>query len=122
MAQLEPGKIALVIVNHEAPASYRDSPLKVSAGDELKVGRRDEEWPGWVFCEDIVGRQGWVPEKYVKIIGEKGIAEHAYSAQELSAFEGEIVRVERLESGWAWVTSMTDETGWIPVKNLKSVD
>jgi hypothetical protein len=42
--------------------------------------------------------------------------------RELSAVEGEIVRVEKLEAGWAWVTSMTDETGWIPVKSLKGVD
>ena len=43
-------------------------------------------------------------------------------AQELSAVEGEIVRVEKVESGWAWVTSMTDEAGWIPVKNLRGVE
>ena len=119
---LEPGKMALVVVSYEALAKYRSNPLAMLGGDELKVGRRDDEWPGWVFCEDTAGRQGWVPEKYVRISGEKGIAEEGYVAQELSAVEGEIVRVEKVERGWAWVRSMTDETGWIPVKNLKGVD
>jgi hypothetical protein len=36
--------------------------------------------------------------------------------------EGEIVRIESFESGWAWVTNMTDATGWVPLKNLKIVE
>lgn len=74
------------------------------------------------FVKTWMEGRGWVPEKYVKISGEKGIAEQGYVGSELSAVEGEIVRVVKLESGWAWVTSMTDETGWIPVKNLKGVE
>jgi|SRR5712692_1612417 len=113
--------MALVIVSHEA-LTGSTACLTMSVGEEFKVVRRDDEWPGWVFCEGPGGGQGWVPEKYVTISGEKGIAEQGYVARELSAFEGEKVRVERLESGWAWVTSMTDETGWIPVSNLKGVE
>jgi uncharacterized protein YgiM (DUF1202 family) len=114
--------MALVVVSYEADAKYRIAPVTVRAGEELRIGRRDDEWPGWVFCEDSTGRQGWIPEKYLKITGEEGMAEQDYTARELSAVEGEIVRVEKLESGWAWVTSMTDETGWIPIRNLKVVD
>lgn len=114
--------MAVVIISHEADAKYERAPITVRAGDELKIGRGDDEWPGWLFCKDSTGREGWVPEKYLKITGEKGLALQDYTAHELSAVEGEIVRVEKLESGWAWATSMTDETGWIPIWNLKGVD
>ena len=40
----------------------------------------------------------------------------------MTVMEGEIVRIERVESGWAWVTNMTNETGWVPLKNLKIVE
>jgi len=53
-----------------------------------------------------------VPEKYVKISGEKGIAEQGYVARDLSAFEGVIVRVERLESGWA-LGDQHDRRNWL---------
>ncbi len=40
----------------------------------------------------------------------------------MTVMEGEIVRIESVESGWAWVTNMTDATGWVPLKNLKIVE
>ena len=84
--------------------------------------RRDDERPGWVFCEDKLGKKGWVPENGVKIEGDTAIAGQDYVARELSVMEGEIVRIEKQESGWVWVTNMTDETGWVPLRNLRLVE
>jgi len=86
------------------------------------VKRRDEEWPGWVLCESQSGKRGWVPEKSIKIDGETAVARQNYVAREVTVMEGEIVRIESVESGWAWVTNMTDATGWVPLKNLKIVE
>ena len=120
MQQIEIGKMALVTASCET--QYPD-PMAMAVGDELKIVKRnDDEWPGWVFCQHKNGKQGWVPANAIKIDGESAIAQQSYVARELSVMEGEIVRIERLESGWAWVTNMTNETGWIPLRNLKIVE
>ena len=120
MQQIDPGTMALVVVGYEP--QYHD-PLTMNSGDALKiVKRRDEEWPGWVFCESQSGKRGWVPEKSIKIDGEAAVARQNYVAREVTVMEGEIVRIESVESGWAWVTNMTDATGWVPLKNLKIVE
>jgi uncharacterized protein YgiM (DUF1202 family) len=98
-------------------------PLTMSTGDQLKIVKRnDDEWPGWVFCQNSSGKKGWVPENIIKIEAENAIAQQNYEAREVSVMEGEIVRIEKVESGWAWVTNMTNETGWVPLKNLKIVE
>jgi uncharacterized protein YgiM (DUF1202 family) len=123
MAPLQPiesGTMALVVTGYET--RYPD-PLTMNAGDELKIlKRRDDEWPGWVFCESLSGKQGWVPENNLKMDGDGAVAQRDYVAREVAVMEGEIVRIESVESGWAWVTNMTNETGWVPLKNLKIVE
>ena len=120
LQQIDPGTMALVVSGYET--QYPD-PLTMNAGDGLKIiKRRDDDWPGWVFCESKGGRQGWVPENNIKIDGDAAVAQKTYVAREVTVMEGEIVRIENVESGWAWVTNMTDQTGWIPLKNLKIVE
>src|SRR5882672_7254327 len=112
--------MALVVAVYET--QYPD-PLTMNVGDKLKIVKsRDDEWPGWVLCESQNGKQGWVPENIVKIDGIGAVAQQGYEAREVTVMEGEIVRIERVESGWAWVTNMTNETGWVPLKNLKIVE
>ena len=111
--------MALVVAGYER--QYPD-PLTMNRGDNLKILKRDDEWPGWVFCETSSGKKGWVPESNIEIKADQAVAQQTYDAREVSVMEGEIVRIERVESGWAWVTNMTDETGWVPLKNLKIVE
>lgn len=112
--------MALVVASYET--QFPD-PLSMDAGDKLKVLQRtDSEWPGWVFCESSNGKKGWVPEKSLAIDADGAVGQESYVAREVSVMEGEIVRIEKVESGWAWVTNMTNETGWVPLKNLKIVE
>lgn len=112
--------MALVVASYET--QYPD-PLVAEPGNGLTiVKRRDDEWPGWVFCQNDSGKQGWVPDNILKIEGDRAVAQQSYIAREISAMEGEIVRIEKVESGWAWVTNMTNEAGWLPLKNLKIVE
>jgi Variant SH3 domain len=112
--------MALVVASYDS--QYPD-PISMNVGDQLKIVKRtDVEWPGWVFCESQTLKKGWVPENSIKIKGESAVAMQNYVAREVSVMEGEIVRIETVESGWAWVTNMTNETGWVPLKNLKIVD
>jgi hypothetical protein len=118
--QVDPGTMALVAVSYDK--QYPD-PLIMKPGDELKIVKRsDDEWPGRVFCQSPSGKQGWVPENSIKIDANGAVAQQNYEASEVTVMEGEIVRIEKVESGWAWVTNMTNETGWVPLKNLKIVE
>jgi uncharacterized protein YgiM (DUF1202 family) len=116
--QVDPGTMALVVAGFDA--KYPDQ-MAINVGQELTVMKSDE-WPGWLLCQNIDGKQGWVPEKIVKITGGKAVAQQPHDAHEISMQEGEIVRIERIETGRAWVTDMTNETGWVPLKNLKIVE
>jgi hypothetical protein len=120
MQQADSARMALVVVSYDS--QYPD-PITMNIGDQLKIVKRtDEGRPGWVFCESQTLKKGWVPENSIKINGESAVALQNYVAREISVMEGEIVRIETVESGWAWVTGMTNETGWVPLKNLKIVD
>lgn len=120
LQQIDPGTMALVVAAYET--QYPD-PLSMNAGDALKIVKQgDDEWPGWVFCESNSGKRGWVPERSIKIDGSIAVGQQSYVAREVTVMEGEIVRIESVESGWAWVTNMTDQTGWVPLKNLKIVE
>src|SRR5947209_19488781 len=96
LQQIDSGTMALVVAGYEP--QYSD-PLTMNSGDALKiVTRRDEEWPGWVFCESQSGKRGWVPEKSIKIDSEAAGAQQKYVALEVTVMEGEIVRDERIAS------------------------
>ena len=120
MQQIDPGTMALVVAGYET--QYPD-PLSMNPGDSLKIVKQGgDEWPGWVFCESNSGKRGWVPANGIEIEGNDAVAQKSYVAREVSLMEGEIVRIESVESGWAWVTNMSDQTGWVPLKNLKIVE
>ncbi len=115
MAELEPGQVVRVVADYER--CYPD-PLTVSAGERVQVGRRDEEWPGYVWCTAGAGRAGWVPERYLEQSGSEGVLRCDYSARELSVRAGELLTVELEESGWVWARNAAGESGWVPVRNL----
>ena len=116
--QVDPGTMALVVAGYDAKHSDQ---MMIDVGQELTVLKSDE-WPGWLLCQNSIGKQGWVPEKIVKITGGSAVAQESHDAHEISMQEGEIVRIEKIETGRAWVTDMTNETGWVPLKNLKIVE
>src|SRR3982074_391681 len=78
LQQIDPGTMALVVAGYET--QYPD-PLRMNVGDELKIVKnRDDEWPGWVFCESQNGKRGWVPENAIKIDGDGAVAQQGYEA------------------------------------------
>ena len=110
--------MALVVAGFDA--KYPDQ-MAIDTGQELTLIQGDE-LPGWLLCQNSDGKQGWVPEKIVEVRGGRAVAQQPHDAREISMQEGEIVRIERIETGRAWVTDMTNETGWVPLKNLKIVE
>ena len=94
-------------------ASY-DPPLRVAAGDRLGVGRRDGEWPGWVWCVDHGGLGGWLPEEVVD--GDRAAAD--FDTRELTVAEGDLLEPLHRRHGWTWCRGTQGE-GWVPDRCLE---
>jgi hypothetical protein len=100
-------------------AIYPD-PITFRAGDELALGVRDAEWPGWIWCTNHAGKSGWVPESYLEGHGgERGWAARDYTATELEAQVGERLTLHQIESGWFWATNRAGQSGWFPANHLE---
>jgi uncharacterized protein YgiM (DUF1202 family) len=95
-----------------------DVALAFAAGDVLTVEDRDTEWDGWLWCRDQAGVVGWTPAAYLARDGARGVALRDYDARELTVVAGETLTVHYEESGWAWCTRKSGESGWAPARCL----
>ena len=100
---------------HQSPGP---EPWIVRQGERLSFERRETEWPGWIWCTDVSGKSGWVPENWVDIEGDSCVMKRDYVATELSVDVGEVLTPEFEESGWAWATKEGGESGWVPLDHL----
>ncbi len=116
--RLEAGQQARAIADYEAAYPH---PIAIAAGERLVVGRRDQEWPSFVWCTNCEGRAGWVPESYLGRQGDVGVARCDYTARELTVSAGQLLTVERAEGGWVWATDQAGQSGWVPEKVLAAV-
>lgn len=96
---------------------YHD-PLELQAGETVTLGRRDTQWLGFLWCTNIAGKGGWVPDSYLEVSGEMGVAIRDYTARELTAEAGEELTIQFEESGWFWCANQRGESGWIPAENI----
>lgn len=98
----------------------REDPITCSAGDSLTVGER-YDWNGaiWLWCTNQAGKSGWMPEGYVTIDGERGIAKVDYNAIELTVNVGDLLTVRDQSHQWAWCETAHGELGWIPLENIE---
>ncbi|MBT3785243.1 hypothetical protein HOF92_09710, partial [bacterium] len=89
--------------------------------ESLSIGRRDHEFPGWIWVETKDGNEGWAPEKILEIVGNLGVTSENYSARELDVDQGELLDVMRELNGWFLVQKQNGETGWISSSCLEVV-
>ena len=101
--------------------TYPD-PIRGAAGDRLALGRRDDEYPGWVWATAADGRAGWVPEGWLRVVGERGVLLRDYTAAELALEIGDVVTGELSQGGWLWATAADGRRGWAPLNCLISCD
>lgn len=118
-SQTEPAKHRTYRVISDYQSAYTD-PLIISAGDQLRIGERESEWPGWLWCTTEQGISRWVPQAYVAREGDTALVLNDYDATELSVRAGEGLVAAQEESGWLWCTNRNGESGWVPVENLSS--
>jgi hypothetical protein len=106
---------AIVITDWQV--MYPD-PLMLGVGEAVRLGQRDTEWPGWIWCVGTAGPGGWVPEQYIEIHDSQGVMRQDYTAAELAVRAGEPVTAGQRVNGWAWCTNAQGESGWVPERNL----
>ncbi|MFH1312316.1 MAG: SH3 domain-containing protein [Candidatus Eisenbacteria bacterium] len=95
-------------------SAYPD-PLRLRAGDEVKVADKKSEWPGWLWCSDSNGNAGWIPGLYVERSGDTGALLVDYDATELTVEAGDEVEVLKTQNGWAWCRKPDGRYGWLPL-------
>ena len=105
-----------IIKSHQ---SSFPNPLILKKGEKLRVEHKETDWSGWIWCINENEEQGWVPENYLKIEKSNAQLLEDYNATELSIAIGQIVQIEKEESGWVWVTTDKGEVGWIPKENIE---
>lgn len=113
-----PGTQGRVIVDYQT--AHAD-PLTMHAGQVLTLGRTDAEWPGWVWCTDADGKGAWVPQAYLRAQGSRGTALCDYTSRELSVRAGELLTLQRAESGWWWATNGAGDSGWVPATHVETI-
>lgn len=87
-----------------------DPALAVRAGEALTIGAGDDEYPGWVWCENADGLGGWLPET---VLGP-GRAVADFDTRELSVSEGDFIDIEARLLGWALCVTPEGARGWVP--------
>lgn len=102
-------------------AQYPD-PIRVKAGEQIRVGREDPEFPGWKWCTASDGCSGWVPIELLSGSAPDASIIQDYSAQELSVVVGEELNIEDARHSWLLVRNATGEHGWIPASHVTTLD
>lgn len=90
--------------------------LSVTEGEGVDLGKRDEDWPGWVWCRNRDGIGGWLPEELLSfgVSGKTATLLRAFNTVELTIDAGERLRGFERRSGWIWCRNGTGEEGWVP--------
>lgn len=113
MKQVDQPGTYRVIADYASPYT---EPFFLKKGRTVQVGRRDDQWPGWLWCTNAAGESRWVPEAY---LSRDGLVLRDYESTELEVKAGEMVTAVLEESGWLWCTNQAGQSGWVPKENLR---
>ena len=72
-------------------------PISFKAGEKVRVGKRDDEYPGWIWTTVASGDSAWAPEELLTVSGTEAVALVDYESTELNTEAG--LRVDRAQHG-----------------------
>lgn len=108
----------VVICEHK---SEYPNPISFAPDDALVLGRRDDEYPGWIWVLTPSGNEGWAPESLIRVTNpSNGVAMASYTSRELDTRVGEHLFNRRELSGWLWVENEEGKAGWIPKNTVRA--
>ncbi|WP_421171086.1 SH3 domain-containing protein [Aeromonas dhakensis] len=111
--------LALITTAHH---TCYPNPIAFRAGELVRIGHEDDEFPGWVCTFTADGNEGWAPLSLLtQISAQEAQARQDYTARELDVAAGEWVRVDRELAGWLWVHNDQGQSGWIPASAIAPV-
>ncbi|MEE8578270.1 MAG: SH3 domain-containing protein [candidate division Zixibacteria bacterium] len=94
-------------------------PLILTEGTKVRIGHRESDSPGWIWCAIDDGKEGFIPENFIISDGAIGRLKRSYDATELTvAVDQRLVIIEE-ESGWLYCRNENGKLGWIPAKVAK---
>lgn len=116
-------KTYIVVSSHESEFPL---PITFKKGDQLLVGEEysgPERWDNWFLCTAPGQESGWVPGQIIeRFENSRGRALDDYTAKELNVMKGELLIGSKILNGWLWCEkSVSTESGWVPLENLKEV-
>lgn len=100
-----------------ANSDYEDQdsqPLKLSAGDLVVTGGKDQTWPGWIWATDQAGNDGYLPEEMLERLedGKSRVLED-FDPTVLTVRRGDPLTSLRRIHGWHWCRNAMGEEGWV---------
>ena len=106
----------IVIASHR---SNYPNPIQFVKGETLVLGKRDTEYPGWVWVTTPSEKDGWAPEPLIERTSiNSGTALSEYTARELDTQVGDLVSCVKELHGWLWVEKENGESGWVPKESV----
>ena len=91
------------------------APLTLCSGQAVRLGRRDADWPGWVWVTADDGRGSYVPEDLLAASADdRATVLQAFQAHDLSVKKHEPVTSLREVKGWHWCSNQSGQEGWLP--------
>ncbi len=109
---------SLVVTDYQSAVQ---NPLVLRAGEMVQVVQRDEIWPGWVWCTDQNGNNGWVPERYLLRRDAGAVLCSDYNGKELTVKAGDELIVCQVLTSWSWCLNKQGEPGWVPTDHIEKL-
>ena len=107
---------AIIVSPHVA--KYAD-PIAFHAGERVAVHQADAEFPGWHWCTNALGKEGWVHASFLSATVGNAVGLLDYSAAELTVSVGdEGVLLEKL-GGWVYFQADDGAIGWVPENHVR---
>lgn len=99
-----------------------ENPIAFLSGERVRVVKRDEDNPAWIWCVATDAREGWVHESFLEIHGHEATGTRDYNAIELTVTAG--TRLEGIESvgGWGFCRNAAGAVGWVPLENVSGLE
>ncbi len=98
-------------------------PIAFAAGDVVRLGARDSEWPAFAWVTTADGNAGWAPHAWLRPRDDgHAVALRDYIARELHDDAGQAVTLHHELGGWWWSERADGALGWLPGRDLERID
>lgn len=114
------------IVYYQANSDYEETDLRalhLQVGQKVLCGPADQTWPGWIWAKSDDGRNGYVPEQFLKSIDDSRFEViEDFDSTVLKLVRGQNLQSLRQIHGWHWCRDESGKEGWVAGYLLRPKD